>query len=57
MLDAAIEATKNGSTVIVAGDRAATAVNWFEAKNKLSHVSTGRIASLELLEGKVRWFV
>lgn len=54
LLDAAIEAAKNGSTVIVGGGDTATVVAQHGAEDKLSHVSTGGGASLELLEGKVR---
>lgn len=54
LLDASIEATKNGAVVIVGGGDTATVVAQYEAENKLSHVSTGGGASLELLEGKVR---
>ncbi|CCA69675.1 probable PGK1-phosphoglycerate kinase [Serendipita indica DSM 11827] len=52
LLDANIEAAKNGSTVIVGGGDTATVVANYKAEDKLSHVSTGGGASLELLEGK-----
>lgn len=54
LLEAAIEATKNGSTVIVGGGDTATVVANAGKEKDLSHVSTGGGASLELLEGKVR---
>ena len=54
LLDAAIEAVKQGSTVIVGGGDTATLAAQQGAEDKLSHVSTGGGASLELLEGKVR---
>lgn len=54
LLDATIEAAKNGSVVIVGGGDTATVVAKYDAEEKLSHVSTGGGASLELLEGKVR---
>lgn len=54
LLDANIEAAANGATVIVGGGDTATVVANYKAEEKLSHVSTGGGASLELLEGKVR---
>ena len=53
LLGAAIDAKKQGSTVIIGGGDTATVAAQYEAENKLSHVSTGGGASLELLEGKV----
>jgi phosphoglycerate kinase len=53
LLDANIEAAKNGAVVIVGGGDTATLVAEYGAEDSLSHVSTGGGASLELLEGKV----
>lgn len=52
LLDANIEAAKNGAVVIVGGGDTATVVAQHQAEDKLNHVSTGGGASLELLEGK-----
>jgi phosphoglycerate kinase len=53
LLDANIEAAKNGAVVIVGGGDTATLAAQYGAEDSLSHVSTGGGASLELLEGKV----
>ncbi|KAF8185033.1 phosphoglycerate kinase [Mycena galopus ATCC 62051] len=52
LLDVNIEAAKKGAVVIVGGGDTATLAAQNNAEDKLSHVSTGGGASLELLEGK-----
>ncbi|CAD6891801.1 unnamed protein product [Tilletia controversa] len=52
MLDACVEAEGKGSTVIVGGGDTATVCAKYNAEDKISHVSTGGGASLELLEGR-----
>jgi phosphoglycerate kinase len=51
-LDACIAAVKEGKTVIIGGGDTATVAAKYGAEDKISHVSTGGGASLELLEGK-----
>lgn len=52
VMDALVEATEAGCTSIIGGGDTATAAKDFGAEEKLSHISTGGGASLELLEGK-----
>ncbi|CAO3686525.1 unnamed protein product [Rhizopus microsporus] len=52
VLEAVIEATKEGATTIIGGGDTATAALKWGAGDKVSHISTGGGASLELLEGK-----
>jgi len=53
LMDAVVECTKkNSATTIIGGGDTATAALKFGAEGKVSHISTGGGASLELLEGK-----
>jgi len=52
-MDAVVEATANGATTIIGGGDTATCAAKYGKEDKVSHVSTGGGASLELLEGKV----
>ena len=52
VLDAVVAATTAGSTTIIGGGDTATCAKKYGAEAKVSHVSTGGGASLELLEGK-----
>jgi len=51
-LDAAVNAAQSGKIVIIGGGDTATVAAKYQVEDKLSHVSTGGGASLELLEGK-----
>ena len=51
-MDAAVEAAQGGKIVIIGGGDTATVAAQYGVEDKLSHVSTGGGASLELLEGK-----
>lgn len=52
MLESVIKATENGAITIIGGGDTATVAAKYNAEDKVSHVSTGGGASLELLEGK-----
>lgn len=53
MMDAVVRCTQKGATSIIGGGDTATCCKKFNTEEKVSHVSTGGGASLELLEGKV----
>lgn len=52
LLDDAVKSAEAGNTVIIGGGDTATVAKKYGVVEKLSHVSTGGGASLELLEGK-----
>ncbi|XP_065356838.1 phosphoglycerate kinase-like [Calliphora vicina] len=52
IMDAVVKTTKNGAISIIGGGDTAACCKKFNAVSKVSHVSTGGGASLELLEGK-----
>lgn len=51
-MEAVVKATANGTISIIGGGDTAACCKKFKTVNKVSHVSTGGGASLELLEGK-----
>ncbi|GAM17375.1 hypothetical protein SAMD00019534_005500 [Acytostelium subglobosum LB1] len=51
-MDDVVGATKNGAVTIIGGGDTATCADKYNTVDKVSHVSTGGGASLELLEGK-----
>ena len=53
VLEAMVQATKNGSVTIIGGGDSATAAKNAKATKKLSHVSTGGGAAIELLQGDI----
>lgn len=53
LMDNVVEATSKGAISIIGGGDTATCAAKWKTEDKVSHVSTGGGASLELLEGKV----
>ncbi|KAG9511370.1 GMP synthase [glutamine-hydrolyzing], partial [Fragariocoptes setiger] len=52
VMDMVVAATQRGAITIIGGGDTATCAAKFQTESKVSHVSTGGGASLELLEGK-----
>ena len=53
VLEAIVEATKNGATSVIGGGDSVSAAKKFCKAEEFTHVSTGGGASLEFIEGKV----
>jgi len=53
LMDKVVEVTKTGCVTIIGGGDTATCCAKWDTEDKVSHVSTGGGASLELLEGKM----
>ena len=57
VMDGVVAATAKGTVTIIGGGDTATCCAKWGTEDKVSHVSTGGGASLELLEGKFIFFV
>jgi len=53
MMDTMVKATKAGVVTVIGGGDTATCCKKYNTEDKMTHISTGGGASLELLEGKV----
>ncbi|VEL09032.1 unnamed protein product [Protopolystoma xenopodis] len=53
VMDAVVSVTQSGATTIIGGGDTATCCAQWKTEDKVSHVSTGGGASLELLEGEL----
>jgi len=53
LMDEIVQVTSDGCITIIGGGDTATCCAKWDTENKVSHVSTGGGASLELLEGKI----
>ena len=56
VMDMVVDVTTKGSTTIIGGGDTATCCAKWNTEDKVSHVSTGGGASLELLEGMFFFF-